>query len=272
MSYYQLRGIALNLRNKRKYSIILVISFFIVISVLLVTVKGDQYTDSDGHYTLRFPSGWEQSEIEGVDVAFLHPQEDEFRENINIVSVSMSKVKNTKEFVIDAADEAISALKGQFSGTTVISEAEAEIIRDHWSATYVLDVKYDWGTLRQSQTIIASQGYSMVFIITCTTSPSTFSSYEPQFIQSVNSFQILNEPEPEEESFMEGFIIVTIAGALIGGAAAFLGGFLIMKKRKKEERAAIPNKQTTEGYNRDSVEDHRRQPPISPPPQPPPPP
>jgi hypothetical protein len=219
---------------------------------------------------MNFPSGWEQSEIAGIDVIYLHPVEDDSRENINVGSISMSGIKNTENYVLEVADESISALKQQFPGTTTYSEAEAEIINDHWSATYILDVEYDWGTVRQSQTIIVSEGYTMAFIITCTASPSAFSSYESQFEQSVHSFQILNEPEPEEDSFWEGFIIFTIVGAIIGGTVAGLGGYLIMKKKKKEQQEKASFPQDFIGYSQMLEEYERQYPP--PPTQPPPPP
>jgi hypothetical protein len=109
----------------------------------------------------------------------------------------------------------------------------------------------------------------MVFVITCTALPSTFSSFQSQFDQSTNSFEILNEPEPEEDSFWEGFIIFTIAGALIGGTVAGLGGFLIMKKKKKEEQERMSLPQDSISYSQ-MLEDYERQYPP-PPPQPPPP-
>jgi hypothetical protein len=269
MSDGPLWGLPMNFRNGRKCSFILIITLLIAISVLFGAVNGEQYTDSKGRYKIDFPSGWEQSEIAGIDVVYYDLQEDDFRENINIISASMGGVKNTEKYVLDAADEAISGLKQQFPGTTVFSEAEAKIIKDHWSVTYILDVEYDWGTSRQSQTLIVSEGYTMVFVITCTALPSTFSSFQSQFDQSTNSFEILNEPEPEEDSFWEGFIIFTIAGALIGGTVAGLGGFLIMKKKKKEEQERMSLPQDSISYSQ-MLEDYERQYPP-PPPQPPPP-
>jgi hypothetical protein len=194
--------------------------------------EGEKYFDKRDRYSISFPDGWERTSFQGVDVIYLDSIEDDSRENINIISAKEYGVKDSESYVIDMAYKAIDELEEMYPGTTTVTRPVAKIINEHWSATYVIDFVYQGVTFRESQTLIVSEGYSMIFIITCTSSPSSFKAYQDIFNESINSFEILNEPSPS--SFIEGLIISVIIGSLAGGGVA-LGIYLYISETKKKQ-------------------------------------
>ncbi len=223
----------MKMRLRKCNTILLVLTLLAAILVLSPVAVGVQYTDSSNRYTIFFPNGWVKNDIIGVDVAYLDSVEDDVRENINVASTPESGVKDTQAFVKELAEEALDELERQYPDMNVIAQPLARIINGHWSVTYVIDLPLQGTIFRMSQTLIVSEGYKRVFVITCTATPSTYDTYESTFTLSINSFEIINEPQTD--SFLDGLIIMVIAGAVIGGIAGGLGGYMFMKKKKKDE-------------------------------------
>jgi hypothetical protein len=191
--------------------------------------EGILYTDINNRYTINFPNGWVKTSAAGIDVAYYENFIDDYNENINIVSAKDTGIKNTKELVMELGEIAIDKLIQQFPGATLVSGPEARLINDHWSGSIIIDWTYNGIPLRQLQTYVVSEGYSIAFIITCTATQSSFSSYQKTFNTTVNSFEIINEPAMN--SFFTGLIIVMILGGLIAGLGTAII-ILIFRKNK----------------------------------------
>lgn len=256
-------------KNKITSLIVMIIALFLLFPV----VKGNEYTDPQSRYSIWFPVGWAQSEFAGVDVVFMHPLEDEFQENINILSVYASDAKNSEPYIRNTAEDAIEELKQQFSDITVVSGPTINEINEHWAATYIIDLEFQGITVRESQTLIVSEGYSLIFAITCSALQSDFSSYKSNFDKSINSFEILNEPS--KGSFFEGLIIMIIVGAVFGGIVGGIVGGLVYVKKKKSEAIEVEPIETEPIYQTGAQpfkisEEQEKLPPPPPPPSPPP--
>jgi hypothetical protein len=223
------------IRSKLYYHIYLFgIVLFLVFLSFNSTVQGTYYNDDNERYSIWYPDNWQSTSVDGADIAFMDPKYDDFRENINVVSVFEFGVRNTKEYVLDACNEGIKEIRKMDSSMTVVKQPIAGQINGHWSATYVFDMKQYGETLRFSQTIIASQGYSYAFIITCTALPHTFDDYETTFSRSINSFEVLNEPA---DSLFSGLFLAVGMGALVGGIAGGIIFYMVYSKKKKEKEA-----------------------------------
>jgi len=232
-------------------------------------IKGELYTDDNGRYIVWFPDDWDRISVEGVDVAFVDPVEDSFKENINIISTHETGIRNTREYVLDVANEGIEEIQNYDPEAEVISEPSARVIAGHWSATYIIDMVQYGVTMRISQTVIVSVGYSMGFIITCSSLPSTFYNYQTTFEDCVNSFEILNEPDIETRS--EGLILAILMGALIGGVAGLVIFIIVYSQKKgKDTVHEKPVHQQAAYPSYYPVYQQRIQPPRFPPPPPPP--
>jgi len=88
--------------------------FAVLIMGLIFTagmIKGELYTDDNGRYIVWFPDDWDRISVEGVDVAFVDPVEDSFKENINIISTHETGIRNTREYVLDVANEGIEEIQ-----------------------------------------------------------------------------------------------------------------------------------------------------------------
>ena len=85
-------------------------------------IKGELYTDDNGRYIVWFPDDWDRISVEGVDVAFVDPVEDSFKENINIISTHETGIRNTREYVLDVANEGIEEIQNYDPEAEVISE------------------------------------------------------------------------------------------------------------------------------------------------------
>ncbi len=251
---------------KNQYNMAALIVMIIAMFLLFPVVKGNQYTDPQDRYSIWYPVGWDQSEYTGVDVVFMHPLEDEFRENINILSAHESNARNSESYILNTAEDAIEELKQQFSDITVVSGPTTHEINQHWAATYIIDLEYQGVTIRESQTLIVSEGHSIVFAITCSALQSDFSSYKSDFDKSINSFEILNEPS--KGSFFEGLVIMIIIGAVFGGIVGGIVGSLVYIKKKKRESIEVEPINQTGAQPFKISEEHEKLPP--PPPSPPP--
>lgn len=257
---------------KNQDKMIALIAIIITMFLLVPVVKGNEYTDPQDRYSIWYPVGWDQSEYAGVDVVFMHPLEDEFRENINILSVHASDAKNSESYIRNTAEDAIEELKQQFSDITVVSGPMTQEINEHWAATYLVDLEFQGITVRESQTLIVSEGYSLIFVITCSALQSDFSSCKSNFDKSINSFEILNEPS--KGSFFEGLIIMIIVGAVIGGIAGGIVASLVYSKKKKNEVVEVEPIEMGPIYQTGvqpfkTLEEKEKLPPPPPPPPPP---
>jgi hypothetical protein len=201
-----------------------------ILTVLLVSqsVTCVLYEDTRGRYSIRFPVGWTQDSIEGADVVYVDPTADDFRENINILTIVDSSAKNTESYTLNLGEKTLPVVKNQFDAT-VVSQPSTSMINDHWTVSYTIDFTFNDIPIRESQTLIVSQGYKRVFVITCTASQSSFDDYEDQFNVAISSFTILNEPSGESSS--DELLIWIILGA-VGGAAVAVAAVAVLYSRK----------------------------------------
>lgn len=225
-------------RSKLHYHIFLFATVLFMVSLSFnSTVQGTYYNDDSERYSIWYPDNWQSTSVDGADIAFMDPKYDDFRENINVIGVYEFGIRNTKEYVLDACNEGIKEIRKMDSSMTVVKQPIAGQINDHWSATYVFDMKQYGETMRFSQTIIASQGYSYAFIITCTALPYTFDDYETTFSRSINSFEVLNEPDTN--SLFNGLCLAVGMGAGVGGIAGGIIFYMIYSKKKKEKESQV---------------------------------
>lgn len=222
--------------------LILTILVFIAFLLPIQSGQGEWYTDENGRYTMWYPDNWDQTHVAGADIVFVDRSGDDFNENINVISSHVNGVRNTRNYALETADGGIEEIQSIEPDVTVISEPTAQRINGHWSATYIIDVTQFGTTVRASQTVILSEGYSICFIITCSALPSTFASYQDTFSESIDSFEVLSEPQWEEQGITpEGLFYSIIAGAMIGGVVAVV--IFVMVNNKKKRAGSIEVRQ-----------------------------
>lgn len=202
----------------------------LIMTVLLLGQSGGSvlYEDPRGRYSITFPMGWIQESHEGTDVVYMDPTDDDFRENINIATTFDSSAKNTESYTLNLGEKTLALVKNQFDAT-VVSQPAASMINDHWSVSYTVDFTFNGIPIRESQSLIVSQGYKRVFVITCTASQSTFDDYEGHFNGAISTFTVLNEPSGESSS--DELLVWIILGA-VGGAAVAAAAVAVLYSRK----------------------------------------
>ena len=188
-------------------------------------VEARAYSNSVGHYRFTVPDDWTQTTIAEVDVAFLSPTVNSDGANLNALSLFASSARNTSGFLLQAAQQASTAVQGEFPGAQVLQAPRTFTTASGRAAADYLVTYLTRGVLmRIRQVLFASEEWDRVYALSFGAIAIGYGDHESVWSSVVNSFSV------DPGGAMNPLLLVAIFGAISGTVAVAL--VILLQRRK----------------------------------------
>ena len=150
-------------------------------SSALSVASAVNYSDAFFHYTIDFPTGWENLNQKPPSIAFGGRMEKDFRTNINIIS------EPSKEVSLSRYIQSVKVTLGKLKAIKILSEKKCTLggesavqLRMHLSLPGKPPI--------DDRQIICLRN-KRAFLITCTALTETYKKSDPLFDKTLNTFK-----------------------------------------------------------------------------------
>jgi hypothetical protein len=202
-----------------------------------------RYRDSDGRFSIEYPSNWSLQVDEVVgDFRLDAVVSDSSGANANMIAVN--DPANATESGLWAAAQDVYAAASQTSGFTPHQPPGPYEIPGLLAVTYAYEVGWGPGRVFQRQVLVANTTERLVWVLTFTAPYWSQSVYDPLFLWMASSFlsESLDESGSGSPASADPFGVLPYILVAIGTGAAILGlvGYLGRKNRAGQTPPTIP--------------------------------
>ncbi len=149
------------------------------------TPRGGEYYNKKEHFSVIPPAGWEQQEgFMGTVVIFRSPvthANDDFRENVNVVSAKIPRNTGLTEFVTASVTD----MKTELTDFQQLDTSSRTV---NGKDTQRFICLYRTGQLDLNILMYLFVDNGRGYVVTCTAPPETFDEYLPTFEETCQSF------------------------------------------------------------------------------------
>ena len=188
--------------------------FLVTFSVsVFAAVQSTAYVDSRNLFSINPPSGWtiDSSGAYGTAVILYGPNESSFRINMDVI------VRFTSLSLSDYVAASKTQLSTGLTNYHLVSE-KSTIIGGIAADELVNNFTQGAFSLKDQQDYLVQNGRA--YIITSTAVQTDYSTYQPSFAESVQTFQVTTAPAPAFP-WLGVTIVVIIVGLIVGVMAFF---------------------------------------------------
>ena len=213
-----------------KRTISLLIASATIVSLLFVVSCVQAYSDSQNRFSITPPTGWTTQEgAGGVLVMFLGPQDPDVGPvNIN---VDIQQTIQSLETIVTNTKQSWSTTYSNYSLMT-----DKSIVINGLSG-HELKISYSQDGTPTMQDSVLFVENDALYQVTYLAGPTTYDTYSTNWIESLNTFHIVNAPSPTDSSsgFSFNFEITGLPFILllIAVAVVFIVIVVVLVRRSK---------------------------------------